>query len=115
MKFFLTLFFAATLAFAINAQTTNTQQQPAANTNQEAPAQKIAYEVIPAKKVVTPTVTVTEGQQADELSEIRQEQKQQKMQSGTPARRVTSQELKQQELQKKHQETYELKDEKPQE
>lgn len=114
MKFFFTLFFAATLAFAINAQTSNTQQPPA-NTSQTEPAQKIAYEIIPAKKVVTPTVTTPEGQQAGELSEIHREQKQQKLQSGTPARRVTSQELKQQELQKKHQETYELKDEKPQE
>ncbi|MDZ4845896.1 MAG: hypothetical protein SH857_10145, partial [Chitinophagales bacterium] len=58
MKPILTLLITVAICAAMNAQTSNTEQQAAPSQTaptQTEPAKKIAYEVVPAKRVVTPT------------------------------------------------------------
>ncbi len=111
MKSMLTLLFTVALCAVMNAQTTNTEQQAPAT--QGEPTKKIAYEVVPAKRVVTPTNTPAADTPPADISDIKAEQDKQKVQQALDKRNAT-QGVQKQEPQKKEV-VYDLKDEKPKE
>lgn len=78
MKSFLTLLFTVAIATVINAQTA-APQEPAVPANPEAP-KKVAYEIIPAKRVVTPTTPPPADVQPVDVEEIEKKQKEEQVQ-----------------------------------
>ncbi len=109
MKILLTLLISAVAFSFLNAQTTQPEnQQPA--TEQE-PLKKASYDIVVPKRVVQMAPS-TKTQNLSEIQKIQEEKKQDQPSNGnteTPANRVTSQDLENQELQKKQQEYEQLK------
>ena len=106
MKNLLTLLVAMVFAAIVNAQTATPQNTPAgqsADSTQKEPLKETSYTVIPAQRVVTPTTQTKTTQQNKtyNISEIKQQQDQQKQE--TPVNRPSSAEKKQKEAEMKKQ------------
>lgn len=111
MKSFLTLLITVAVVTVINAQTT-APQEPVVPANPEAP-KKVAYEIVPAKRVVTPTTPPPADMQPVDITEIEKKQKDAQVQKKIEQRN-TSNGTPQQAPQKKEP-VYDLKDEQPKE
>ena len=111
MKSILTLLFTVAICAVMNAQTSNTEQQ--ATPTQVEPTKKIAYEVVPAKRVVKPTSETPSEMQPMDISEIEKRQKEEQVQKKVEQRNATQ--GAQQQAAPMNQPVYDLKDEKPKE
>lgn len=112
MKSILTLLITVAICSVMNAQTSNTEQQ-ATTPAQVEPTKKIAYEVVPAKRVVKPTSEAPSEMQPMDISEIEKKQKEEQVQKKVEQRNATQ--GTQQQAPQKKEVVYDLKDEKPKE